>query len=155
MKTLVVYDSRFGNTKKIAEAIAGGVGDGTMAKNVNEVKEEELKGLDLLVAGSPVHGGRPSEDMLKFLDGLDETSLEGVNVAAFDSRFSKEGHGFFLNQLMKVLPYAAPKIEKYLEKNGGKGVSEPQGFIVNDTKGPVAKGELERARKWGRKLTGM
>jgi len=75
MKILIVYDSLFGNTEKIAHAIKEGIGKkGIVVRKVKEVKPEHMKNIDLLIVGSPVHGGRPSQDTKKFLECISKAS---------------------------------------------------------------------------------
>ncbi|MBE3119047.1 MAG: flavodoxin family protein, partial [Candidatus Atribacteria bacterium] len=68
MKAMIVYDSTHGNTEKIAEAIAGGMGRGTKVRRPQAVGAEEMRGVDLLVVGSPTLGGRPSKAIQEFMD---------------------------------------------------------------------------------------
>lgn len=63
MKALVVYESTWGNTEKIARAIAAGLAGGTRALPLRTAGAEELGKIDLLVIGSPVNNGRPSPSM--------------------------------------------------------------------------------------------
>jgi len=60
MKSLIVYDSMYGNTEKIAKAIGDGLTGEVKVVRVGEVNPAELKTFDLLILGSPVHGGRPT-----------------------------------------------------------------------------------------------
>lgn len=61
MKNLVIYDSMYGNTKKIAESIAAVLGNSTRVVMVDQVKKNDLAGLGLLVVGSPILGWKPSK----------------------------------------------------------------------------------------------
>lgn len=65
MKTLVIYDSVFGNTEKVAQAIAAALG--TQAVPVSQVEAGQMQGLDLLVAGSPTRKFSPTEGISKLL----------------------------------------------------------------------------------------
>ena len=76
MKILVIYDSVFGNTEKIAQAIATMLG--TQAVPVSQVDAGQLHDLDLLVVGSPTRGFRPTEGISKLLSGLPKNHLAGV-----------------------------------------------------------------------------
>ena len=67
MKTLVIYDSVFGNTEKVALAIAAALQ--TTATPVRQVTAEQVRGLDVLVVGSPTRGFRPTEGISKLLPG--------------------------------------------------------------------------------------
>jgi flavodoxin I len=137
MKALVVYDSTYGHTEKIARAIGEAIGGQVL--RAGEVNPADLKGFDLLIVGSPTHGGRPTPE----IDGLLKASpaLEGVNVAAFDTRTAKWSW---------IFGYAAPRIARSLTRSGGKLLSPPEGFFVLGTQGPLKDGELERAAGWGK-----
>jgi len=68
MRALVIFDSNFGNTQKIADAAAGVLK--ARGVPVSGVSAEDLRGIGLLVVGSPINGWRPSEKTLGFLEGL-------------------------------------------------------------------------------------
>ena len=88
MKTLVVYDSLYGNTEKIAQAIGEAITGEVSVTRAAEVDVSELESLDLLVVGAPTHGGRPSPGTREFLDKVQAPALKGIKVAAFDTRHS-------------------------------------------------------------------
>jgi flavodoxin len=151
MKTLVIYDSVFGNTEKIAQAIAEGLGGRTPVEllHVSKVRPEHLMGLDLLVVGSPTRGFRPTEAVAELLKGIRSKALDGVRVAAFDTRFkADELESVVTRFVVKTGGYAAKRIADRLAKVGGKLVAPPEGFYVKDTEGPLKEGELERAAAW-------
>ncbi len=151
MKALILYDSQFGNTKKIAEAIGQGI-TGSVTKSVTEVKISDLAELKILIVGSPTQGGRATANLQKFLDGLSDQSLKGIGVAAFDTRFLEEKQKLPLKLLMKTVGYAGPRLAGILVKKGGKLLVSPEAFIVKDMEGPLADGEEERAKEWGKLL---
>ncbi len=161
MKAMIVYDSGFGNTAKIAQAIGdgvraalGSVGDVDVYP-VADVKAQQLAGVDLLVVGSPTRGFRPMPTTTEFLKGIPNNSLRGVRVAAFDTRFTAEkirAIGWFLNALVGLFGYAARSISDQLVKKGGTLALLPEGFYVGDTEGPLLEGEAERATIWARRL---
>jgi flavodoxin len=140
MKVLVVYDSQYGNTKKIAEAIGDTITGEVKVLHVDVINSSELKNLDLFIVGSPTHGGRPTPAIQDFLKKIPKVNIDGINVAAFDTRFSK--------RWVKIFGFAAKKIADILEKKGGNLVLPPEGFIVKGTEGPLEEGELERAANW-------
>jgi flavodoxin I len=152
MKAVIIYDSLYGNTEKIAQAIGDGLtGDVTVVR-VDDVNASELKPFDLLIVGSPVHGGRATPKIDALLKQFPAHSLEGKSVAAFDTRFEVEAQGIGLRIVMSVIRYAAERIAKELAKKGGRLVTEPEGFIVEQKEGPLKQGELERARKWAQAI---
>jgi hypothetical protein len=156
MNAAVVYESSFGNTRKLAEAIAA-----ELDAPVYSVDEQppKLEGLDLLVVGAPthVHGrtgarsrqaahdqGAPGEAGIGargWLDRMPETP--GLAGAAFDTRPDKPA---------LLTGSAARGIAKRLARHGCTLASEPESFFVEGTPGPLASGELERAAAWGRSL---
>ncbi len=68
MKALVIYDSVFGNTEKIALAV--GEAAGAQVVKVGALQDGALAGVELLLVGSPTRGFRPTEGIQKFLKGL-------------------------------------------------------------------------------------
>lgn len=153
MKSLIIYDSVYGNTERIAKAIAGGLtGEVTVAR-IGEAHQSELNTFELLIVGSPVHGGRPTPALDAFLKQLPPDSLQGIKVAAFDTRFESEDQGIGLRILMSVIHYAAERIAKELAKKGGVLITEPEGFIVENKEGPLKPGELERASAWAKEMS--
>lgn len=161
MKALLIYDSRYGNTEKIAHAIGDGLAEGLGATGsvrvlpVGEAQTSQLAGWDLLIVGAPTHGSHPSPPMREFLDRVPGSALAGVKVAAFDTRTDMDtltGALRLFGKFLDRLGYAAPKIASSLEKAGGQVIQPPEGFIVLDKEGPLLDGELARAADWGRRL---
>lgn len=149
MKKLVVFDSKFGNTKKIAEAIAKGMDDDVKVLCVGDMEGSSLNDIDLLVVGAPTHGGQASQPLRDWLSQLEAGCLRGVKVAAFDTRANINSQPGWLRWLMNLIGYAAPKIEKTLVGLGGELAMQSEGFLVKDKEGPLVDGELDRARDWG------
>ena len=147
MKTLVVYDSMYGNTEKVAEAIGGAIVGDVMVLNAAKANPSELESIDLLIVGSPTQGGRPTPAIQDFLNRVSEPAIKGINIAAFDTRFS--------TRWVKIFGYAAGKIARSLEKLGGTRIVSPEGFFVKGKEGPLEEGELERAASWAREVAIM
>lgn len=152
MKYLVVYDTAYGNTAKVAEAVRAGFGPEAEARAAGAITPAEAASADLLVVGSPTQGGRPTKNMLDWLSALG-TARPGARAAAFDTRLTFEKTGFALGLLIKLVGYAAPRISVALTAKGYTMVGEPQGFIVTGKEGPLADEELERAEAWGKTLS--
>ncbi len=149
MKALIVYDSVFGNTEKIARSVAAALN--APALPVNQVQAETLRGLDVLIVGSPTRGFRPTEQVTKFLNALPREQLAGMKVAAFDTRIALETIGSkALRFMVDKGGYAANTIARALVKKGGKMDIPPAGFLVTGEEGPLKEGELERAADWAR-----
>jgi flavodoxin I len=156
MKVMVIYDSAFGNTEKVAQAIGQALGPSEEVKvlHVREAKPEQIAGLDLLIVGSPTQKFSPLGTITAFLKGIPKDGLQGVKVAAFDTRFpqSQVDEIRILAFFASIFGYAAEPIAKRLEKKGGDLAVPPQPFYVSDTEGPLLEGELESAADWARQI---
>ena len=151
MKALVVYDSAFGNTEKVAQAMAEALG--CDARRVTEVQPAQLTGLDALIVGSPTQKFQPLKPVKDFLKDIPSGKLDGVKVAAFDTRIALEdANSAILNFFVKLFGYAAEPMGKWLTKQGGELAMSPAGFYVAGTEGPLKEGELERAAAWAQQI---
>ena len=155
MPALVVFESFFGNTEMIARAIAEALGapHAARARRVDELEPGDLEGVDLLVVGSATRAFRPCPATQAWLAKLAPGRLEGVRVAAFDTRMdvAKVGNPL-LAFLARVFGYAAEPIAKALARAGGVAAGAPAGFVVEAKEGPLREGETDRARAWARGL---
>jgi flavodoxin I len=153
MKILVIFDTFFGNTEQVANAIGKAMADDASVVRIVDVKQDQLAGLDYLVVGSPTRAFKATKPIIDFLNTLPAGSLNGVKVAAFDTRMDvKKVNNRFLTFMAGIFGYAAKPIADRLAKKGGSLVSEPEGFIVLDSEGPLMDSELERAEKWAEGL---
>jgi flavodoxin len=152
MKSLVLYDSVFGNTEKIAQAIGAALGN-TPVLRVSEVTMEQLRGVDLLLVGSPTRQFRPTPATTQFLKSIPRDALQGARAAAFDTRIAVEEAGsWVLTFMVKIFGYAAAPIASALRQKGGEQIALPEGFFVKAAEGPLKEGELERAAEWAQQL---
>ena len=127
MKALIIYDSKFGNTKQVAETIGGSLPDAKVVP-VDEADLVELKAYDLLVVGSPTQGGRPTPAVQKFLAAIPAGSLANTSVATFDTRISGAGKNPVMKFFLGLVGYAAGRIARPLKARGGKLVAQPGGL---------------------------
>ena len=156
MKSLVVYDSQFGNTRKIAEAIGKALeesGKG-MVRHVSDVQAGDLMGLNILVVGTPTQRFAATPAVKNWLNQLPTEALEGVRGAAFDTRFTQEKIDEIpvLAFFVRLFGYGAEPIARKLSDKGVRVEIEPEGFYVGDTEGPLLENELQRAREWAQKI---
>jgi flavodoxin len=143
VKSLVIYDSQYGNTRLLAEAIASELeAVGTVSVENARIDDVTLPSdLTLLVVGGPTQVHNVSPPLRGQLDTIAKHRLDGIQAAAFDTR----SHG------PRILTGAASVgIAKRLKRKGANLVVEAESFLVEGTEGPLVKGELERARAWAR-----
>jgi flavodoxin len=159
MKALILYDSVYGNTEKIALAIGNALGpqEDVSVIKVSDAKPGQFAGLDLFIVGAPTQRFRTTTAMSDLLKMIPENILKGVKVAAFDTRLSineinKTPILAFFVRLFGVNAYAARPIANRLKKKGGKLAGSPEGFFVEGIEGPLVEGELERAVNWTRQI---
>jgi hypothetical protein len=160
MRSLVVYESSFGNTREIAEEIALALSAAGDAEFVSvDVSPPSFAQIDLLVVGAPTHvhglsSKRSREGALEQgADGevgigargwIDELPLGGAaRVAVFDTRVHKPE---------LLTGSAAHSMARRLRRRGYRLAAEPESFFVSGTPGPLEDGELERAAAWGKNL---
>jgi flavodoxin len=157
MKTLVVYDSVWGNTEKIAQAVGralAAIGEVKVLR-AGEAKPGDFAGNDLVIVGSATQKFTSLPAMKKLLRELPAGALPGVRVAAFDTRLEvAKQKSRLLKFLVKIFGYSAEKMSKTLVKKGGTEAIAPEGFFVDGTQGPLKAGELERAAAWAGSLPG-
>lgn len=150
MRILVIYDTFYGNTKSVAEAVGDSFDEeDTEVINVIDADIKSLKNIDLLVVGSPTRQFKPTEEIMNFLNNIPHDYLKGIKVMAFDTRMARvEMMSGVLKIFAKKFEYAADPIADKLVAKGGNLIGKPEGFIVKGNKGPLHEGEIERAAAW-------
>ena len=144
MKTLIIYDSLYGNTEQIARAIGAAVTGDVKVVKAAEANPDEIGTFDLLIFGSPTQGGRYSKPMQEFFDVIPAGALKDKRVAAFDTRYK--------TKLVKLFGYAAARLADYLKAKGANLIAPAEAFFVKGQKGPLADDELERAAAWAKSI---
>jgi flavodoxin len=145
VNTLVVYDSQFGNTERIARAIADALGSYGPVQLVraNVVHAADVQGIDLMVVGCPTQGWRPTQVTASFIAGLAPQRLRGTAIACFDTRFHKPSW---------LTGSAARVMAATFARKGLSIVVPPASYFVIGTEGPLETVELERAATWARTI---
>lgn len=162
MNALIVFESLWGNTRALAEAVADGVGDGARLVDVADAPVPVPDDVDLLVVGGPTHAfsmsrtstrqdaerkGAPTGHAVRGIrEWLGELpASEHIDVATFDTRVGSVRH----------LPGSAAKAAgKEVRRHHLGRLVATESFYVGDMDGPLLDGELDRARAWGRSLAG-
>lgn len=151
MKISVVYDSKFGNTQKIAETIKEVVERGNEVKviHVTDIKIKDIESPDMVIIGSPTHAGNVSEATKVLLNMIPKDSLKNKPFAVFDTSVASFGQNIFMKGIIKFFGYSAPKMANVLKKRGAKIVSI-QSFFVMGMKGPLKEDEIKRVKNWAK-----
>ncbi|TAM58178.1 MAG: flavodoxin [Chloroflexota bacterium] len=160
MKAVVVYESHWGNTAEIAQAIAAGIGPTARALSTAEASPAEVAGADLIVAGSPVVAfGLPSSRMLDSMRSSAAKAPRPPDLSTPSMRSWLEtlpaGRGrcaVFETRIRWSPGSATGAIGRGLSRAGYAPLAKPAKFIVTGTYGPLRPGETQRARAWGAEL---
>ncbi len=146
LKIIIVYESKYGNTKNVAEAILDGIKEiGEIEFSLNEVKEVNLDNIsdyDAILIGSPNHMGGPTRGIKKFIDELSKLKLEGKMFAVFDTCFEKDFKKA-VNKMEKRMSEKVPSMKKL-----APGLS----IKVQGMKGPIIDGELPKCKDFGKEV---
>jgi flavodoxin len=149
MKVLIVYDSQFGNTERIARAMAGRLGSARLLR-VAEADARDLTPCDLLIVAGPTQRQKTSPAMQAWLERLPRGALKEVPAAAFDTRY----------RMSRFLTgSAAERIASRLKRAGTRLVVPPESFFMERDVPPAGEkrrhemerlepGEEERASEW-------
>ena len=153
MEALVVYESVYGHTHQIAQAIGTILSRYCQAQVLSLSEIDQLPStVDFLVVGSPNHHLGLSTAMRLFLGGVPRGSLRGVAAAVFDTRY--QGTRWIIGS-------AAVDMARTLKRKGARIVMPPESFLLecdvppNDerrhTRERLIPGEKERASIWARR----
>jgi len=148
-KAVIIYESKYGNTKLVAEAIAAGLAtEKQVAVTITAVGDADIESIasaDIVLFGSPNHMGRPTSGIIRFIDKLGKLKLDGKTGAVFDT--------YMFSDYEK----AVKRIEAQLKQKAPALKLAVPGLSVRVTgmKGPIADDELTKAREFGIKIAGI
>jgi menaquinone-dependent protoporphyrinogen IX oxidase len=152
LKGLVVYDSSYGNTKKIAETIAQKLSGSGIENNlfkINKVKNLNDGIYDFLVIGSPTKFGSMSFAMKRFLGKVKSNEWASKPFVAFDTELPEN----IEDSKNKDKDWsAAEKIARKLEEKNLKQIMPVLKALVSGKKGPLVEGEIERTQDYANQL---
>ncbi len=146
LRVLLVFESRYGNTKRVAESIIEGINEvGGIEVSLKEFKEVDLKAIydyDVILIGSPNHVGGPTRGIRGFIDKLGQLRLEGKKYAVFDTYMGKD------------FEKAVKKMEKRISEKapGLKRITAGLSIKVHGVKGPIEEGEISKFFAFGRNI---
>jgi flavodoxin len=146
MKSIVVYESRYGNTARIAQAIATGLEAAGPVRvvEVSDATAFDIAGVDLLVVGGPTEGHGLSLTLRERLKQVPPEMLRDFRAAAFDTRLTWPAF---------LAGSAAHGIAQILQQKGAKLLVPPESFLVTGMKDVhLVDGEIERAGAWAERI---
>jgi hypothetical protein len=156
MHGIVVYESHWGNTAAVAQAIAAGLGSGSRAVSTDEATHEVVADADLLVVGAPVIAFGLATDKGRAGLADDRKAPAPADIAHPSMRSWLAGlpSGHAASAAFETRIWWSPRgatgeIERGLRSAGYAVSAKPARFVVDGTYGPLREGELDRAREWG------
>jgi menaquinone-dependent protoporphyrinogen IX oxidase len=147
MKGIVIFDTSYGNTKKIAETIAETLKESGIAIDISyvkDVKKLNAKDYDFLVLGSPTKFGTMSFTVKSFLGKVKSKEWMNRPFAAFDTENPEN--------IARNEGSAAEKIAEKLKEKQMNQLLPVLKAVVLGWKGPLQEGEIERAKEYAREL---
>jgi flavodoxin len=148
-RAIVIFDTRYGNTEKIARSLEGGlkqVGIQTDCVSAKEVNLPSLREYDLIVLGAPTEWLTASKLMKDFLESLKGMDLSEKYGFAFDTKLSRPMSGS-----------AAKLIEKELKRHGIRVIADRESATVFLQSGSITgawlkDGEEKKFEEIGRRI---
>jgi flavorubredoxin len=145
-KVIVVHETKYGNTKLVAEKIVEGMkevqGIETFISEIQEVDLNKIVDYDAILIGSPNHFGGPTRGVKKFIDKLSKLPLKGKTFAVFDTYLGID------------FEKAVKKMEKQINEKAPelKMIALGLSVRVQGMKGPIQEGELPKCKEFGHKM---
>ena len=146
MKVLIVFDTKHGNTQRVANLIADGIksveSNETEVVNVKDFDLSGDKTYDLILIGSPNHVGSHVKSIKKFIKNLSNANIKASSFATFDTYMSKD------------FEKAVKKMEKQISENLPNSTMALPGLSikVGGMKGPIVEEDLSKCKEYGIKL---
>jgi flavodoxin len=146
VKVAVLYESKYGNTKRVAETIAEEIkrvsGMEATVTALNDIDFNDIANYDLILLGGPTHFGVPTRGVRKFIDALGKRNVNGKYVAVFDTYLGED------------FEKGVRKMEEQIraEALGLKLLARGLSIRVEGMKGPIAEGELVKCNDFVKRL---
>jgi flavodoxin len=157
MKGVVAFDSVFGNTRQVAEAIKDELekaGHDVVLLNLRESGDVPAEG-DFILVGSPTRMGTMTRKSKRLVKKLDVRVWGSKPLAVFDTHaVISEDPEERAKSIRWVEPGAAGKLAKLASGRGLQVSGPPLRCSVTGSEGPLAEGQLEKAREYARGFAG-
>lgn len=143
---IVIYDTKYGNTKLVAEKILEAINQAikitTEIIDIKDIKIDKITNFDAIVIGTPNHWGGPVRGVKKLIDKLGRADLKSKGIAVFDT-YIKADFKKAVNKMEKRISEKIPNL---------KIITPGLSIKVDDMKGPITKGEFVKAKEFGKKI---
>jgi menaquinone-dependent protoporphyrinogen IX oxidase len=153
VKVLIAYDTKYGNTEKVAKLIGEGItsteGNEVLVSNVKNVNLKKESSYDLILIGSPIHFGKHVGSVKKFINKLSKSLLKVNAYALFDTYMGADSEPIeegicsytrMLDKMEKQINEMMPDLKKV---NPGLSIK------VDGMKGPITNEELPKCKEFG------
>lgn len=153
MRIVVAYDTYYGNTKQVAEAIAEQAkseGHEVELRDVKESYPSPPQG-DALFVGSPVRVGRVTRATRRFVKKLDRTAWKDKPIIVFTTTAMAPKEDATEKQKQSAQKWAFDVAPKFKDKMKARGLNAMDSVLfveVKDVKGPLVDTGLEKARQF-------
>jgi flavodoxin len=142
---LVIYDTTFGNTKRLAEEIAAGIQDAgeitCEVKHHKKLNREDFTRFDALLFGGPIHAAMATRGVKGAIKRAAKAGLDDKLVSTFDTHMGHEGRG--VRNMEKLLTKVA---------SGARLISPGFSCLVEGFRGPLSEEEIPKAREFGKTI---
>ncbi|MCJ7764129.1 MAG: NAD(P)H-dependent oxidoreductase [Dehalococcoidales bacterium] len=146
LKVIVIYESKYGNTKLVAENIVEGMKEASKTEAIlseaKQVNFDDVISADAILIGSPNHWGGATGSISKFINKLGEINLNSKPAAVFDTYISHD----FEKAVKKMEEQITEKVPSL------KLVTPGLSMKVKGSKGPILEEELPKCREFGVKF---
>lgn len=141
MRTLVIFDPSDANAEKLARAIGEPLRDGGEVRiaPVNTLNTRDVSDVDLLAIGGPTRSRGLSAPLKDFLNMMPRHRIHGMYAVTFGTR---------VRGLRLLTGSAAREGASLLGHKGAVLMTLPESFFTAGINGPLADGEIERAKAW-------
>ncbi len=143
---LIVYDSKFGNTKRLAEEIAAGIQEAgeiqCKVENIKDLDRGEAASFEAVLFGCPVHVMRATRGIIGAIKKVAKDGLDGKLVTTFET--------YMGNHNGKALR----KMEELLTKKTPEARLVTPGFsaLVDGYEGPLNEEDAARGKEFGKMI---
>ena len=144
-KVIILYDSLYGNTKKVAMSLSRGIEEGGVFVDTNHIKDfkiNQLKNYDVIGIGGPTHFHGASKPIKSFLNKIKDLNME-----------NKQGFAFETKTDCRLAGSAAKRIMRYLKKMKCEIINTIITGIVIDKEGPLQENTLNTMESLGLRLS--